>query len=666
MLVLAGLAAYSDSFNGPFIFDDTVSVNKPGAKHLWPIRPVLAGPRPVVQLTLALNYTLGSAGVRGYHLFNVAVHLLAGLTLFGVMRRTLTMPRLAGRFSEENATALAFCTALLWTLHPLQTGAVTYVIQRMESLMGLFYLIVLYCLIRSASSPRAAGWEMAAVISCALGMGCKEVMVSAPAMLLLYDRIFITGSFRETLRRRWPLYVGLLATGFLLAGSLRQAFARSPGSAGFNLESVTPRQYARSQPGVILHYLALTFRPTGLCLDYNWPVAEKLADILPGAIVIGALLAATIVALARRPMWGFAGAWFFLILAPSSSFLPIKDLAFEHRMYLPLATIAAVTVVAIFLLGERLARRLDESGAERALSAELVALVLAISAAALLGALTWRRNAQYQSGIAIWQDTVNKARDNPRAWNNLADALINADDYAEVRRCCDEAIRLRPNFPEPYNNRGLWYANRGQYEEAVDNYTQAIRMRENFPMAYNNRASACIQLGRYGKAVQDCLRAIELDPELAMAYYNLGNAYAKTGDDAAAAAAFSRAIELKWSYPETYYKLARALQRIGRRDEALRDYDKAIAMQPEREGEITPRDLTQRPGQRAPVRGTIRRGHPRFRQSAQTESRPARGLQESRRRALLLEGVRSGVGRRAGVREARRAAGAGFHPGAQP
>jgi tetratricopeptide (TPR) repeat protein len=578
VLLLAGVAAYSDSFNGPFILDDTICVYLPSATHLWPIRPILAAPRPVVQFTLALNHAFGG-GVRGYHFFNLAIHLLAGLTLFGVMRRTLTMPRLDGRFSQETANALAFCTALLWMLHPLQTEAVTYVIQRMESLMGLFYLLALYCLIRSASSRRPVGWTVASVICCALGMGCKEVMVTAPVMLLLYDRIFITGSFLETLRRRWFLYLALLAAGCVfLAGSVAQAFARSPLSAGFRLASVTPIEYARSQLGVILHYLALAFYPSGLCLDYNWPVAQSLSDIAPGAIVIGLLLAATILALARRPMWGFAGVWFFLILAPTSSFLPIRDLAFEHRMYLSLAALAAVVVVAIYLLAERLARRLNEAEAESAFSAELIVLVLTISVAAVLGALTWHRNAQYQTGIEIWQDTVNKRPGNPRGWNNLADALINVGDYTRVLHCCDEAIRMRSNFPEPYNNRGLWYANQGQYEEAVKNYTQAIQLRENFPLAYNNRASACIHLKRYAQAIQDCRRAIELDPQMAMAYYNLGNACAKTDDNAGAAEAFTKAIELRWTYAETYYDLGRALQRLGRRDEALANYDKAISL----------------------------------------------------------------------------------------
>ena len=640
--------------------------------------------------------------MKSYHVFNLVVHLLAGLALFGVMRRTLTMPRLAGRFSEGNATALAFCTALLWTLHPLQTESVTYVIQRAESLMGLFYLLALYCLIRSASSSRPVSWAIAAVASCALGMGCKAVMVSAPLMLLLYDWVFITGSFRETLRRRWVLYLGLALTWLLLWRSVAEAVGARAVSAGFNLAGVTPRQYAQSQPGVILHYLALAFWPSGLCLDYDWPVAEKLADILPGAIVIGVLLAATVAALARRPAtqtagkpaWGFAGAWFFLILAPSSSFMPIKDLAFEHRMYLPLAAVAAVAVVAIFLAGEGLARRLGETEAERALSAELLTLVPAISAAALLGALTWQRNAQYQSDITIWQDTVNQRRDNPRAWNNLADALINADKYDEVLRCCDEAIRLRPNFPEPYNNRGLWYAKEGQYKQAVDDYSMAIEMRENFPMAYNNRAAACIHLEQYPQAIQDCRRAIELDPEFAMAYYNLAEASAKTGDDAEAAAAYGKAIELKWSYAETYCKLARALQRLGRRDEALRNYDKAVAMSP-RDSDIRYERANLRLAARdfagaiedfdAVIRlkpdyaeAYSRRGDARlaagqyaaaisdFDKALELNAGPARDLQESRRGALLREGVRCGMGRRAGVRETRRPAGPGFRPRAQP
>ena len=320
-ILLAGLAAYSNSFRCPFIFDDKIFVNQPAAQHLWPIRPLLKAPRPVAQFTLALSHSLGG-DVWGYHAFNLTVHLLAALTLFGVVRRTLTLPALSGaegplfapRFARAS-TALAFCIALLWALHPLQTESVTYIIQRMESLMGLFYLLTLYCFIRAVShqdtDPVVCGrkaallqgntpgtatdspfpgvlaswwrkkWYAAAVLACALGMGSKEVMVTAPLVVLLYDRTFIAGSFREALRRRWGFYLALAASWLIVSRQIMEAFAPGAKSAGFGFAGVTLLQYARSEPGVILHYLALAFWPSGLCLDYGWPVARKAGTFSP-------------------------------------------------------------------------------------------------------------------------------------------------------------------------------------------------------------------------------------------------------------------------------------------------------------------------------------------------------------------------------------------------
>ena len=179
VILIAGLAAYSNSFKGAFIFDDLPAMEQPAAQHLWPVWRIFAAPRLVVQFTLALNHSLG--GVWGYHAFNLAVHILAALTLFGIVRRTLTIyerqkpqisqitqieekKRTAPLQSAESAKSavtsldkssvtLALAVALLWMLHPLQTESVTYVIQRMESLMGLFYLLTLYCFIRAATLP---------------------------------------------------------------------------------------------------------------------------------------------------------------------------------------------------------------------------------------------------------------------------------------------------------------------------------------------------------------------------------------------------------------------------------------------------------------------------------------------------------------------------------
>jgi hypothetical protein len=283
--------------------------------------------------------------VWGYHLSNLTIHILAALVLFGVVRQTLVSERLREQFGRA-ATGLSLTVALIWTVHPLQTESVTYIIQRTESLMGLFLLLTLYCAIRSFDSPRPRRWQVAAVLACALGMGSKEVMIGAPILVLLYDWIFVGSSFREIWRRRWALYAGLAATWVLLAllvatGQARQAVI----SASF--AQLGSSAYAKTQCGVILYYLRLSLWPHPLVVDYNdWPIAKTAMDFVPWAVVLGAMLCATLVALWRRSWLGFPGAWFLIILAPSSSLIPIiSEPAAERRMYLPLAAVVVLITV---------------------------------------------------------------------------------------------------------------------------------------------------------------------------------------------------------------------------------------------------------------------------------------------------------------------------------
>ena len=167
LVMVAGLLAYHNSFTSPFIYDDELSIlTNPTIRHLWPIWQVLSPPhrggftvegRPIINLSLAINYALGGYDVWGYHALNLTIHVLAGLTLYGVVRRTLHRPRLRERFGAT-ANGLALATAVLWTVHPLQTASVTYIIQRAESLMGLFYLLTLYGFIRGVESQRPRPW----------------------------------------------------------------------------------------------------------------------------------------------------------------------------------------------------------------------------------------------------------------------------------------------------------------------------------------------------------------------------------------------------------------------------------------------------------------------------------------------------------------------------
>ncbi len=586
-LVVLGAAAYFNSLRGPFIFDDASAITSNSSLRHWrPIGLILAGPRPVVDLTFRLNYSLNRLNVQGYHLFNLAFHILAALALFGIVRRTLTMPVFAGRFDDAAATVLGFCAALIWMVHPLQTESVTYVVQRAESLMGLFYLLTLYVLIRAVSSPRPAAWYATAVVACALGMGCKQVMVTAPATLLLYDRTFIAGSFREALRRRWGFYVALAATWLILAHSILEAFSPNPASAGFALAGVTPLGYARSEPGVVLHYLELTFKPTDLCLDYAWPVATRIWEFVPGAIIVGALLAVALWAVVRWPKWGFPGAWFFLLLAPTSSVLPIRDLAFEHRMYLPLAAPAATAVVAAYLVAERLLRQPRESQEARKHAALGIAALLALCAAAGLGWLTFQRNAQYHSDISIWEDTTRQRPENARAWSGLGQAYDDAARYNDALRVCNRALALDPrtnlfDSATIYCNRGLARAGLGRLTEAIQDYDMAIALKPDYDLAYNDRGLACAKMGRLADAIRDYDKAIALNPEYAQAYESRGIAYARSGRPADALRDFDQAVALNPEYAEAYYNRGNACLDANRNSEAVADYNEAIALKPD-------------------------------------------------------------------------------------
>ena len=579
-LVLAGLAAYSDSFRGPFIFDDTTFLDEASARTLWPIWPTLAAQRPVVQFTLALCRSIGGPGELSYHIFNVAIHLLAALALFGIVRRTLMLPALKGRFDLKAATAIAFCASLLWLLHPLQTQAVTYIVQRSESLMGLFYLLTLYCFIRSGSSARPVRWHAAAVACCLLGMASKEVMVSAPLTVLLYDRIFFAGSFGETLRRRWGLYLALAATWLVLGRSIGEAVGAQAVSAGFNLPQATPLEYARSEFGVILHYLRLAFLPVGLCLDYDWPIAKGIRDIVPGAVVVGGLLAATVWALARRPMWGFAGAWFFLVLAPTSSIMPIRDLAFEHRMYLPLAALIVPATVAAYLLVERLTRRPPGGEAAAVRAGGVIAIALVVAIAGTFGALTFLRNRDYRSAVTIWKDTTDKRRDNARAWTNLGDACLNAGNCDEAIRCLTRAIELQPRWSWHYSSRATAYLRLRRFDEAMRDCDHAIAMEPALARAWCSRGSIYLQTHRFAEAIRDFTSAIELKPDFAEAYNGRGQALTDAGRPLEALADFDKAIESNPGYAEAYFFRGIARADAGRLDGALSDYDKAIELNP--------------------------------------------------------------------------------------
>jgi hypothetical protein len=285
-----------------------------------------------VQLSLALNWAVGGTSVGGYHVVNLVVHVLASVLLYGIAARTL----------RGSGTALAI--ALLWALHPLQTESVTYVVQRAESLMALCYLLTLYLVVRGADAKAPTAWYAAAVAACALGMLCKPVMVTARSWCCSSIARCSPGASGRVARPA-GLYVGLFATWAILVALLAGQEHESAATAGFAMRDVSLAEFARSQPGVVLRYLQLVVWPHGLVLDYGWPPAQGFAGVAAPTVALFGGVAALLFAFRGQPKLAFLVLAFVLILWPSSSVVPIRDLAFEHRMYLPLAPLVALLVV---------------------------------------------------------------------------------------------------------------------------------------------------------------------------------------------------------------------------------------------------------------------------------------------------------------------------------
>jgi Flp pilus assembly protein TadD len=558
ILILAGLCVYANSFTKAFMFDDVywISGSRPIAhlgQYLLDMRS-----RPVVAVTLWLNYRLGGLNVTGYHAVNLAAHIGAALLLFGIVRRTLLLGQWNGRF-QQSAPWLALAVALIWMVHPLQTESVTYVIQRCESLMGFFYLLTLYCVLRSADTPSGRLlWSVAAVTACALGMGCKEVMVTAPVVVLLYDRTFLAGSFRQLLRQRWGLYAGLGATwAVLVQGWISTDPSR--GNAGLGLKGITPLHYAMTQPGVILHYLKLSFWPLSLCLyDPDWPVTTTLTAFLPPALVVALLLAVTAWGLLRRSWLGFLGAWFFLILAPTSSIMPIAHPVFEHRMYLSLAAVVVLVVLGGHAALEQLARR--AGGHERLRTVLGAGLVLVLASG--LGLLTLRRNEDYRSALAMWSDVVRKRPGASLRHALLANAYLDEGEIDPAMQQAQEALRIRPGDRDSLVYLGVCLWHKGEFKEAIALYRRAL---ENWPAgkgAYRdvvdvNLGLALLDQGEVAQAVQQFHEAVQLEPKRAKYHRHLALALSRLGRRAEAVAEYRESLELEPGWPEQLSKQAR-------------------------------------------------------------------------------------------------------------
>lgn len=568
MIALAVGCVYLNTLSAPFVFDDLPSVvDNPSIRSLANVGRVLSPPsgegvtvegRPLVNLSLAVNYAFGGKSVGGYHALNIAIHIACALLLFGIVRRTLMLLRGSGSLPQARATALA--VALLWALHPLQTESVTYVVQRAESQMALFYLATLYCFIRGAAAARSASWFSAALFFALAGMATKEVMVTVPVIVFLYDRTFVSGTFCAAWRRHRPLHLGLAATWVLLAVLVLRAGDRG-GTIGA-AAGVSPWEYGLSQSRALIHYLKLAAWPHPLIFDYG-PDFVSFSQAAPFGILDLLLLGFTVAALRTAPPVGFVGAWFFLILAPTTSFVGgTRQMLAEHRMYLSLAAPVVFGVVGVrALLGRR-------------------TLVAGAGFAAALGLIAVARNSDYRDELVLYRDTVAKRPSNPFARYNLGKVLAERGRFAEAIIQDREAVRLRPGLASARNNLGKALADAGQIAEAIAEYQAAVRLAPNYAKAHYNLGLAWLALGRKAEARDEFQEAARLNPADVAARDNWGAVLLDAGDLDGAAEQFRLVLAADPMVAEAHCNLGTIYLVQGRFDDAIRELSRAIQLSP--------------------------------------------------------------------------------------
>lgn len=598
------LGVYAETLDHPFYFDDTTNIiDNPHIRleefNLAGLKRAVAGGhlqrRPVANLSFAFNYLLGEYNPALYRLVNVLIHGLNGLLLFCLVNLTLRLP--AAAMSGINVSRIAYATALIWLVHPLHIQSVTYIVQRMNSMASMFYLLAMLCYVKSRQS-KVPGRKKALLTGCLasglLAMGSKEIAITLPFMIWIYEWFFF-----QNLDRRWfkvnavSLAIGfglglLILTVLFLAG---QGFnPLETIVSGYANRAFTPGQRLLTELRVVVFYVFLFLwpQPSRLSLLHDFSLSNSLLDPLStlGALVFLLVMAAGAVRLAKsHRVLSFCLIWFMGNLLLESSIIGL-EIIFEHRTYLP-----SMFLMLFFILIFR--KSVHEVRIRRAV---LVGILL------LFSVWTYQRNQVWGNKVDFWIDCLAKCPTEIRIHNNLGQALENEGRVEEAMKHYRQAIEHNAMFADAYNNLGLALEKVGDEKEAIMSYRSVLsfdpdnpdahynlgsflgkkgRGREallhleqahrNLPVdadpdVHNNMGIILAMHGRLDEATTHFNEALRIDPGDVFTHNNLGLTYARAGNFALAKKHFRQVLRLEPGFEEARQNLLL----IARKEKELR------------------------------------------------------------------------------------------------
>jgi len=587
LLSLLATLIYSNTFSAPFVFDDIKNiVDNPQVKDLKNFL-YLSGSRYVGFLSFALNHYFGGLHVVGYHLVNLFIHITNGFLVYSLVLLLFKAESQHSSLTTHDSPLttvpwIALAAAMLFVAHPIQTQAVTYIVQRFASLVTLFYLLTVVCYLkwRLASSETRSRylWYGGAVLSTVLAMKTKENSFTLPFMILLVEAIF----FRSSTRKRWLALLPFLLTLPIIP--LSHPGAMGEGEAGFAQETteISRSNYLFTQFRVIVTYLRLLFLPIQQNLDYDYRIYHS---ILEPAVLFSFLFLLSIFVLSlfvifhsrlttqdsQLRLMGFGMVWFFLTLSIESSIIPIKDVIFEHRLYLPsVGFFMALSIGA--MMGREWLQRQGIPAVWGMIGFGVIVMVLS--------ATTYQRNLVWHDGMTLWQDVVEKAPQKARGYNNLGNAMAQRGELVEAIKHYREALRINPAYVDAHNNLGNAMTQRGELVEAVKHYREALRINPAYVDAHNNLGNAMTLRGELVEAMKYYREALRINPASVDAHNNLGTVMLKRGELLEAIKHYREALRIDPASVDAYNNLGNAMTQRGELAEAMKYYREALQINP--------------------------------------------------------------------------------------
>jgi tetratricopeptide (TPR) repeat protein len=618
LIAAMALVAYANTFHVPFQFDDRPNILDNSniqikiftfdrleqlVRNIYPVTI-----RIFAYFTFALNYYFGRFNVFGYHLVNLLIHIASGIFLYWVLLLTFNLPSLKDRYGSM-AFPISLFSSLLFIAHPIQTQSVTYIVQRMTSMAGMFYLLAMLLYVKgrlSKGTPRLLYW-IGMVLSYLFGLFSKENVAILPFYVALYELYFFQNLDLSPKGKK--IFIYLVGAVFLIGVLMFIFWGKRYFDViieGYKIRDFTLTQRVLTQFRVVLYYVTLLLYPypSRLNLDYDFPISRGILNppaTLLSILIVAGLVGYSIWAAKKRPLLSYCILWYFGNLVIESSIFPL-EMVFEHRLYLP-AIGPSVLFATLVMNGwekvkgiryrwqKAVGSKQEQEGkrqepvvrgqeAMSRLRPDLPLWIVFLLTSSLFCLGSHQRNTVWKDELTLWEDCIKKSPNKPRVHNNLGFYLVKDKKFEKGIEEFNIALKLDPKHINARFNLGLAYGEMKLFDKATFHLEEYLRLAPEDPEGYNEIGIISLQMKKIGEAIQFFKKGLEMNPNVAKLHAGLGNAYLQGGMLDEAIFEFRKAMHYDLNLTLLHVKLAEAYQKKGLPDQAMEEIKKALQIDP--------------------------------------------------------------------------------------